>query len=150
MILDKHWGIIGIALWLSCLVLIQTGCMAASALKGKKGVSVDFIKTGISKAEVEEVLGSPVRKWMTPSNIYYSVYKYDAGVPPSIGDATANALMDVATLGLLELFPGLNYLSEKRVLKKMAVAYDSQNVVVGVFDHFNDFDELPLDGKSNK
>lgn len=125
MILDKRLGIIGIALWLSCLILIQTGCMAASALKGKKGVSVDFIKTGISKAEVEEVLGPPVRKWMTTSNICYCVYKYVVAI-------------DHDTL------------PEKRVFKKIAVSYDSQDMVVGAFDHFNDFDALPLNGKSNK
>ena len=105
MILDKRLGIIGIALWLSCLILIQTGCMAASALKGKKGVSVDFIKTGISKAEVEEVLGPPVRKWMTTSNICYCVYKYVVAI-------------DHDTL------------PEKRVFKKIAVSYDSQDMVV--------------------
>ena len=37
-----------------------------------------------------------------------------------------------------------------RNYKKMAVSYDSSDMAVGVFDCYQDFDELPPDGLSEK
>lgn len=148
--LHKHWVVLKIAFTLSILIMPLAGCMAASALKGKQGVDVSAIKAGISKAEVEEILGPPVRHWKEPSGIGYCLYHYDAGVPKSVGDAAAHAYMDVATLGVWELFGALDALPEFRITEKMAISYDARGMVIGVFDRFNDFDELPLNGDSNE
>jgi hypothetical protein len=121
-----------------------------SALKGKKGVDISGIKPGISKIKVEENLGPSEREWWTSSGICYRVYVYDEGVPPSIVDAAALIFLDVCSLGYWELNQTIDPLPERRKYKKMAVSYDASDMVVGIFDCYEDFDELPTDGRLGK
>jgi len=133
-------------------ILLPHGCMAASALKGKKGLDVSTVKVGMSKADAEKSLGPPVREWVTSSGILYCVYDYDAGVPPSGGDAAAHVFMDVATAGVWEIFGAFGAFNdlEFRKREQIAVSYDAHGMVIGVFDHFGDFDILPADGRAVK
>ena len=119
-------------------------------------MDVSPVKIGMSKSDVERILGSPNREWVTSSGIIYCVYDYDAGVPPSAGDATAHVVMDIISLGAWEwAVPLYTYIESKpfpesRKREQMAVSYDFNGVVLGVFDHFGDFDVLPEDGCAEK
>lgn len=137
-----------LALCISSIILLHNGCTVRSALKDRKGVDISGIKTGATKVEVEDVLGPPEREWWTSSGICYRVYVHDLGVR---GDEIAGlAFMDVLTFGAWELFNVFEPYSPQRNSKKMAVSYDSQDTVVGIFNYYQDFDELPVDGKSNR
>jgi len=131
-------------------MLPQCGCTAASALKGKQGLDAGTVTVGMSKADAEQILGSPIREWVMSSGIVYRVYDYDAGVPPSTADASACVFMDVISAGLWELFLFFEPLPELRKREQMAVSYDINGMVIGVFDHFGDFDVLPADGRAEK
>jgi len=135
----------------SCLLflslLLLNGCMAASLYNGKPGLDVGIVKEQMSRTEVERILGSPIREWNTPSGVVYRVYDYDAGVPPSTGDAAAIVFLDAISLGLSELIWAFTPLPEFRKRDQMAVSYDGNDRVLGVFDHFGDFDVLPADGR---
>jgi len=136
-----------IIVFLVCQVMLQNGCTVVNVLKGKTGTDISTITVGISKIEVEEILGAPVGEWTTSSGSHYCIYSYDRGIPPSIGDATAHAFMDVASLGLWEFVfvinPDEEYSDIRLIKEQIAVSYNNDDVVVGVFDHFGDFDELP-------
>jgi len=149
----KNRALSGLAICILFLtMLLQYSCMAATALKGKKGLDVSTVKVGMSKADAEKSLGPPVREWVTSSGILYRVYDYDAGMPPSGGDAAAHVFMDVATAGVWEIFGAFGAFNdlESRKREQMAVSYDVNDMVIGVFDHFGDFDILPADGHADK
>ena len=138
-------------------MLLQDGCMVAATLRGEQGKDVSSVKLGISREEAENVLGSPIREWVTSSNIRYCVYVYDAGIPPSASEAAAIAFLDIISLGLVELHEvtGRTHLGDTskkigRVYNQIAVAYDTGGIIVGVFDRFGDFDVLPPDGRADK
>lgn len=143
-----------------CLLalLSQSGCvMAVATLKGEPGKDVSAIKPGISKQEAEEVLASPSREWITPQGIHYCVYNYDAGIPPSVSDAVFFAFFGILSAGLYDLYEAtgitkMNQMRERldRVTEKIAISYDAGDTVVGVFDHFRDFDVLPEDGRTER
>jgi hypothetical protein len=130
------------------------GCTSAAALRGEEGKNTSSIQVGLSRSDAESILGSPVREWLTSENIRYCVYRYDGGVPPSDSDAIGYALMNAMSLGLFEFFEATGmsklsnqYNSQRRVWRQIAVAYDNQDRIVGVFDNFGDFDVLPADGR---
>jgi hypothetical protein len=151
MILSKHpTSARFITLCLFCAILFQTGCMAASAIKGKQGLDVSGIKAGMRQAEVERILGPATREWATSSGTWYRVYVYDGGAPPSLGDAAAHIFMDIATACIWELAWAISpdFIPSVRISEKIALAYDGQDILVGVFDHFSDFDMLPPDGRA--
>jgi len=139
-------------------LLSQSGCvMAVATLKGEPGKDLSSIKPGISKQEVEEILASPSREWITPQGIRYCVYTYDAGIPPSIGDAAFFAFFGIISAGLYDLYEvtGATHMDKTRramgrVVEQIAISYDANDTSVGVFDHFRDFDVLPEDGRSEK
>jgi hypothetical protein len=146
--LPKHSVRVMLTLCILSIILLHNGCTVRSALKDRKGVDISGIKTGVSKVEVEDILGPPEREWLTSSGICYRVYVHDLGVR---GDEIAGlALMDVLTFGAWEIFNVYEPYPPKRNSKKMAVSYDFQDMVVGIFDIYEDFDELPIDGKSSK
>jgi hypothetical protein len=133
------------------LIVILDGCLAVSALNGKPGVNSDSVRAGISRAEVETIVGrDAVREWTTSEGITYCVYRYDDGVPPSPSDAAAHLFMDGVSWGLWELFAVFKPLPEFRKIQQMAVSYDTDNRVIGVFNPFGDFDVLPADGRAGK
>jgi hypothetical protein len=140
-----------------CLLLISmllpSGCMTASALRGEQGKDISSVKAGISREEAEKVLGSPIREWVTSSSIRYSIYSYDRGIPPSIGNAASFAFMEIVSLGLVDLYVATGIVPEfkgTRITDQVAVAYDKDDIIVGLFDHFSDFDVLPADGRATK
>ncbi|NJC88509.1 MAG: hypothetical protein FIB02_08260 [Desulfuromonas sp.] len=97
---------------------------------------------------MQAIVGPPLREWTTAVEIRYGVYSYNGGRPGSAADASALLFMDVITAGLFEVFMflGTNDFERSGLMKQMAVAYDSNNLVVGAFDDFGDFEALPVDG----
>jgi|GEM_PF-2081994 len=146
--LPKHSVRVMLTLFILSIILLHNGCTVRSALKDRKGVDISGIKTGVSKVEVEDILGPSKHEWWTSSGICYRVYVHDLGVR---GDEVAGVLlMDAITFGFFELYNVFEPVPLKRKSKKMAVSYDVSDMVVGIFDCFEDFEELPLDGKSSK
>jgi hypothetical protein len=135
---------------LSLSVIWFCSCTAVSALQGKPGLDVSRIKAGMSKVDAEQILGSPIREWVTSSGVSYGIYDYDAGVPPSGSEAAANVFMDIISVGVWELFGAFGHQPELRKREQMAVSYDVDGLVIGTFDHFGDFDVLPADGRADK
>ena len=132
------------------------GCTSVAALRGEPGQDISAIRQGLSRAAAEAVLGQPLREWVTPENIRYRVYKYDAGVPPSQSDANAYIFLNIISAGLFELYEatGVTDLSRpsrndlRRVWRQIAIAYDADDRIVGIFDNFGDLDVLPDDGQA--
>jgi hypothetical protein len=52
--------------------------------------------------------------------------------------------------GIWELFGAMSsdFMPSARITEKIALAYDGQDIVIGIFDHFSDFDMLPPDGRT--
>jgi hypothetical protein len=132
---------------------LQVGCMTVGALKGEPGKDVSSVKIGMPKRETEQTLGSPSREWITSANLRYCVYVYDAGVPPSAENAGAYFAWTVATGGLFELFEAIsgNAMSKidkerTRVYNQILIAYDTNDIIVGILDRFSDFEKLPSNG----
>ncbi|MFN8626592.1 MAG: hypothetical protein U0587_11520 [Candidatus Binatia bacterium] len=156
MIAAKRWA----AAVVVCLVCasVEAGCTVAAALRGTPGTDVSGIKPGATKAQVEDVLGSPVREWVTSSGVRYRLYEYDGGVPPSKGTAAFHAAMDVFLVGIWEPVvaasnsahgaPAMGGMPEPHVLGHMAVSYSGDDIVIAVFDKVGEFDDLPSDGRS--
>ncbi len=153
--LTRNKSLCGFTLYLFSIVLLQYGCATGYVIRDEPGKDVSAIKPGISKEEAENILGAPNRQWTTSLNIRYCVYRYDAGMKLSTSDKVAVVLFDIMTLGqfsLRQVMPpnvGATRLGPIAT-DKIAVAYDQNNLIVGVFDHFEDFDVLPADGRSVK
>jgi hypothetical protein len=144
----KHCAGIMLALCIIGIILLLTGCAVRSALKSRREVDVSNIKPGSSRVEVERILGPSRREWRTSSDICYRVYILDLGVR---GDEVAGVvLLDAISLGFFELYNTMESFPLQRNSKKVAVSYDSGDMVVGVFDCYEDFDKLPTDGRSGK
>ena len=132
------------------IVVVLTGCSVVDYAAGEKGVNVSTVQPGITRAEVEAVLGEPVRSWTSPTGVFYCTYEYDSGRPPIPSEAGACLFMDIITLGLWEAFwpaikKDISFNEIGRTTATVLVSYDHQDIILGVF---GEFDELPLDGRS--
>lgn len=113
------------------------------------------LQPGAARAAAEAILGSPVREWTSSAGVRYRTYEYDAGCPPRPGDAAALLFMNLATLGLWEVFMAVAKLTKgedpikchEHATERVVVAYDDQDLVLGIFDEFA---ELPADGRSGR
>jgi hypothetical protein len=116
---------------------------------GEKGADVTAIQPGVTRAKAEAILGQPVREWIAPTGIRYTIYSYDAGRPPRMFFAVAYLFLDLSTVGISELMiasneekpPALDHITDRVVL-----SYDARDVILGLFD---EFDTLPPDGRSS-
>ena len=139
----------------SCLCLLLSllqfqGCSVANFYRGKPGLDTSEVKPGASLMDVEKVMGASKRNWTTDQGVRYRVYIYDGGVEGSTGDAIASGTMDVITLGFWELLLAIAPMPDapaRKITEQMAVSYNQSDTVIGVFDHFGDFDMLPDDGR---
>ncbi|MDH3454643.1 MAG: outer membrane protein assembly factor BamE [Desulfuromonadales bacterium] len=132
--------------------LSLAACSVNRAMQGQPGADVSAVRSGITRTEVEECLGSPLREWTTAEDVHYRVYAYDGGIPPSASNASTILFLDVISAGLAELFLQLDphSLHGPRKVRRMAVAYDRDEQVIGVFDDVGDFDVLPDNGRSER
>jgi len=146
-------GVKGIGpLFLPALVVLlmmsfSTGCVAVKLAKGDKGTDVTGIQPGVTRANAEAILGPPVREWTSSTGIRYTTYHYDAGLPPNMPDAAAAGILDLITVGIFEFVVAIN--AKPGILDHhtdvVVISNDDRAVVLGIFD---EFDELPPDGRS--
>lgn len=137
---------------IACLIVFTTaclpGCTINHALKGEPGKDLSALKPGMTRTQVEQVVGQTEREWVTSLGVRYRLYRYDAGIPPSGDSAGANALMDVLSVGLFELFVLMDPEMDvaKREIHELAVSYDKDDVVIGIFKDVRTNTTLPADG----
>jgi hypothetical protein len=129
------------------------GCSSMLSVKmmnGQPGADLSAVRVGATRADVEARLGAPVRTWTTREGVEYWLYRYDGGVPPD-PSAAFLVLIDVLTLGLPtaldQAMPETSAEREQR-MRWVAVSYDREGVVLGVFVDIGDFTALPADGRS--
>jgi hypothetical protein len=148
----QGWRRLAVATTSGAIVLAQSACASMSSvqqMRGEPAADLSAVKSGASRGEVEARVGAPVRTWITQEGVEYRLYRYDGGVPP---DPAAAFLIpiDVLTLGLPTL---LNRVipeppeERERRMRTLAVSYDRDGVVLGVFVDVGDFAALPADGK---
>ena len=136
------------ALVVVLMVSFSTGCFAVKLAKGEKGADITWIQPGVTRANAEATLGNPVRKWTSPTGIRYTTYYYDAGRPPNMSEAAAVAIMDVIFVGMFELIVATREQQPwtlDHITERIVISYNDRPVVLGIFD---EFDELPPDGRS--
>lgn len=130
------------------LVCHLAACSAVELAEGKKGIDVSPFRPGASRVEVETIVGSAIREWVSEEGIRFALYEFDKGIPGSGAGAAAMVLMDIAMLGVWELF-WLGVEDEAKhgphVMGRVLVSYDRNDIVLGLF---NEFDKLPSDGRS--
>lgn len=142
---------------LLALPLFLQGCIAHSALKGEPGKDISGVREGISLEQVEAVMGKSTREWSASTGVRYRIYRYDAGAPPSKFNAFRDFMGELATLGLVSLYTAATAPEmldkrpqEEHVMREMAVSYDSQDRVIGVFPDVDNSTVLPVDGRPLK
>lgn len=131
---------------------LLTACATARLAEGERGTDISSVRIGATQAEIEATLGLSVREWRTASGIRYRLYSYDAGAPPSKGDAATMLYLDIVSAGLAELIiaadnsHGGNAFKPMHTSGLLAVAYADDDRVVGVFPGITEFSVLPDDG----
>lgn len=125
-------------------------CAVGSALHTQKGTDVSGIRPGTPRSEVERLVGAPQREWTTAAGVRYRLYSRLGDAPPDASVAAAWAGMDIVTLGIVEMVPLLakQDLYERRHQHPIAVSYDEDERVIGVFPNATEFDTLPADGRA--
>lgn len=142
----RNNGFYCLSLWFLCFVVLsQFGCTVASALRGRPGSDVNMVMVGMSRAKIEQVLGPPIRQFVSSGGVYH-VYDYDAGEPPTADAVLACVFLDVITVGLWELIALIGDVPVNPRRDQMAVSFDISETVIRVFDHFGDFDALSNNG----
>ena len=152
--LTTRWTLMRAVLVRSLLVAtvaVVSACAVGKALERTPGVDLSPVKVGATRQEVEAVVGEPLREWTTQTGVHYRLYHYDAGIEPSAGGAGFVVFMDVITLGLWEAYdavwPEQLDVRGERKRSLLAVSYDPQGIVIGVFKNDGEFAELPEDGR---
>lgn len=133
------------------LVMVGTGCTVNKLAAPVEGKDITTVQSGITREQVEALLGSPTREWSSKTGIDYCMYEYDAGYPGDNASAALWAVMDVMSLGLFELYHELGLYPDptkgQHLKSRVIVSYDNEGTVLGVFDEFA---VLPDDGKSER
>jgi hypothetical protein len=151
-----HRTVSEILVWAFALSTLAAfgGCAVTEAARSEPGIDISSIRPGASREQVEAALGKPGREWVTALGVRYCIYTYYGGKGPAHGDAATWLFLDVASLGLAELFYQIDSKTKKSLAESgkryplMAVSYDDLNVVIGVFPEIDQFTALPLDGVS--
>lgn len=130
------------------LLFALAGCAVSQVARGRPGQDLSVIAPGTPRAKIESLVGAPKREWTTNAGVRYRMYRYDAGVAPSTGDASAIAFMDVISLGLSEAYWNGDTLLGPSRQAWLAVAYDAGDRAIGVFPDVTEFENLPEDGRA--
>jgi hypothetical protein len=83
-------------------VLVLCGCSVFMAASDREGTDLSVASNGVSRTEVEEVLGTPEASTATPEGEWVT-YKYVKPKEGSGGRAVAHGVLDVLTLGIWEV-----------------------------------------------
>jgi hypothetical protein len=71
-----------------------------------------------------------------------------AGRPPNMAAAAAAVILDLVTVGIFEFVAAIKEATrplDHITYGRIVISYDNRDVVLGIFD---EFDELPPDGRS--
>ena len=133
-------------------VFASMGCYATKVWKGDKGVDVTTLQPSTTRANAETILGSPVRSWTSPTSIRYATYEYYAGTPPNPWGGVLWVLLDIGSLGVIEIGYALNMVHypepwDPMIWDRVVLSYGDHDAILGIFD---EFDDLPLDGRSGQ
>jgi hypothetical protein len=122
-----------------------SGCTAVVMGMGSDGVDVELVRTGMSRAEIDEVLGSPLFAKGSRSTRYIATYAVDQGRPPSAKRAAMGAWIDLMTLGMVA--PMMERGQPMHERPRLVVVYDGDDRAIGLFDMDV---EIPADGRSTE
>ncbi len=133
----------------ACLLIVAAmwlaaGCSAAMLATGEKGVNVSAIQPGQTRDLAAMLLGATKREWVSVTGIRYRAYEYDTGRPRDIIRAFPVAMLSYLTIGIAEFFL-IPAIEKERTSARVVLSYDDREVILGIFD---EFDDLPPDGKS--
>ncbi len=134
------------------MAVAVTGCYAVKLASREEGIDMSKVGPGITRQEVEDLLGEPAKEWDSATGIHYCTYSFDAGRPPDKSEATAFLFLDLITLGISEIMVGFEnssnssdpYLEYLRVIGRVVISYDQEGYVLGVFE---EFEKIPPDGR---
>lgn len=129
-------------------IVFLAGCVASKIAEGRPGVDLSRVVPGATRAQVEDVLGTPAREWTTSLRIRYCLYRYDAGVPPDPDRAALVGVFDTLALGSVSAsaaIAGDDALGPSRQAL-LGVSYGPDDRVRGVFKEITEFSPLPEDG----
>lgn len=130
------------------LATMTSACSVRQSLTAQPGTDLSALGWGATRAQVESVLGPPIKTLRTRGGVVYSTYYFQSGTPKRTDLALANAGLDVATLGLWELVhQRQGYLENRPRNDVMAVSYDEVDRVIDLFPDFNRIAEMPADGR---
>jgi len=137
---------------LFCMALVAAldACGVGNALAPQKGTDISAIAPGVPRKEVETQIGTPLKEWTTSAGAHYCIYSRLGDAAPNAGVAATWVAMDVVTIGITEMVGVIvgHGIYERRHQELMAVAYDRDDQVIGVFPHATEFEALPEDGRS--
>jgi len=141
---------VGLAVSLPLLAPALGACAVSRASRGFPGTDLSEVRGGRTRAQIEAVLGAPLREWSTPAGVRYRMYRYDAGQPGNRDTAAAILFFDLISLGLVEVFvaTGVEDFDDppERRMRNLAVSYGPDEVAIGVFEDVTEFERLPEDG----
>jgi hypothetical protein len=130
-----------------CLVAaLVFGCSVGRALESGPEVTIWSIKAGATREQVEERVGTPLKAWTTPTGVQYCTYHY-VEHEPNLRAAAGLVVMNVLTFGVFEVYVGERIdVSHEQRIATLAVSYDQNDVVLGVFPDIGERKDLPDDG----
>ena len=141
---------LGVAAAIPVLGSIVGACAVSRASRGFAGTDLSEVRAGRTRAQIEAVLGAPLREWSTPAGVRYRMYRYDAGQPGNREDAAGILFLDLISLGLVEVYAaaGIADFDEppERRMRNLAVSFGPDEVAIGVFGDVTEFERLPEDG----
>lgn len=144
--------------WLLATVSLccLAGCVAASLLETRPGRDISPVRADTPRAQVEAVLGAPLRQWLTANSITYCLYQYNGGLHADAPAAIGMALADVASLGICDLArlaadeqrkdqpDACPFLRPCGKPARIIVSHTVDGTVLGTF---TETDALPADGR---
>ncbi|HVM79066.1 MAG TPA: hypothetical protein VMU06_08595 [Stellaceae bacterium] len=133
-----------------CAVLLAMldACAVGHALAPQQGTDISGIAPGVPRDEVEAQIGAPLKEWTTSAGAHYCIYARLGDAAPDAGLAATWVAADVMTMGITEMVGAIvgHGFYERRHQQLMAVSYDRDGRVIGLFAHATEFDSLPADG----
>jgi hypothetical protein len=126
---------------------LAAGCAPVEIATSEPGDDVSAVVPRSVRADIEKILGEPVREWSYSDDVCFVLYQYDGGYHGDLGSAAIFAIFDILTLGLFELFfliDDIDWHEGSHEMLRMVVSYDKNNTVLGVF---GEYAILPEDGR---
>ena len=131
-------------------VSLDTGCMAVKLARTIPGDDPRLIQGGADRAVVERALGPPWRTWQPNERVHYQLHPFRSELKGSHGDAAGFAIVDVLTLGVLEVADAVdtskNRMSDRKRDQRYVMlwlGFDAGGHLFGVYPEFSVLPEEP-------